>query len=157
MLPLDFIECDSLKDHKGNKTAQEEAGMGCLKIGKIEIEFLLWNFLYVTFVGGIRWNEVERAKAECTVLPDIECHGPRKFKRDGFPCVKHGEHYFLTTLLYSILLGFLGMDRFCLGQTGIAVMKLLTLGGLGLWWVIDIVLLVSNNLTPEDNWRQYVW
>lgn len=41
MLPLDFIECDSLKDHKGNKTAQEEAGMGCLKIGRIEIEFLL--------------------------------------------------------------------------------------------------------------------
>lgn len=95
------------------------------------------------------------AKADCAVLPEIECYGPRKFRRDGFPCVKHGEHYFLTTLLYSILLGFLGMDRFCLGQTGIAVMKLLTLGGLGLWWIIDIILLVSNNLTPEDNWNQY--
>jgi TM2 domain-containing membrane protein YozV len=137
MLPLEFLDCDlPLKDHKGNKTAQDEQG-GCLKI------------------GGTRWHEVERAKAECTVLQEIECYGARKFKRDGFPCVKHGEHYFLTTLLYSILLGFLGMDRFCLGQTGVAVMKLLTLGGLGIWWMIDIVLLVSNNLTPEDNWNQY--
>lgn len=138
MLPLEFVDCDQMKDHKGNKTAQEEAGYGCLKI------------------GGIRWHEVEIAKKECTAFQDIECYGNRTFKRDGFPCVKHGEHYFLTTLLYSILLGFLGMDRFCLGQTGIAVMKLLTLGGLGLWWIIDIVLLVSNNLTAEDNWNQHV-
>lgn len=113
MLPLEFIECETLRDHKGNRTAQEEAGVGCLQI------------------GGIRWHEVERAKADCAVLPEIECFGPRKFRRDGFPCVKHGEHHFLTTLLYSILLGFLGMDRFCLGQTGIAVVKLLSLGGLG--------------------------
>lgn len=139
MLPLEFLDCDSIKEYKGNGTAPEETDVGCKKI------------------GGNRWHEVERTKVECNVLDSsIECYGPRKFKRDGFPCVKHGEHYFLTTLLYSILLGFLGMDRFCLGQTGIAVMKLLTLGGLGLWWIIDIVLLVSNNLTPEENWNQYV-
>lgn len=139
MLPLEFLDCEPLRDHKGNRTAKEESGVGCLKF------------------GGTRWHEVERASTECTAFNEIECLPPRKFLRDGFPCVKHGEHYFLTTLLYSILLGFLGMDRFCLGQTGIAVMKLLTLSGLGLWWIIDIVLLVSNNLTPDDNWNQYAW
>ncbi|KAG5669974.1 hypothetical protein PVAND_000263 [Polypedilum vanderplanki] len=138
MLPLEFISCEDLKDHKGNKTAQEEAGHGCLKF------------------GGIWWQDVERAKKECTVLQDIECHGPRSFKRDGFPCIKHSDHYFLTTLLYSILLGFLGMDRFSLNQTGVAVMKLLSLGGLGLWWIIDILFLATYNLSPEDNWNQYV-
>jgi len=71
-------------------------------------------------MGGIWWEEVERASVDCQVLHGIECHGNRSFKRDGVPCVKHGDHYFLTTLLYSILLGFLGMDRFCLGQTGVA-------------------------------------
>jgi hypothetical protein len=33
MLPLDFLDCADLKDHKGNKTAQELADHGCLKFG----------------------------------------------------------------------------------------------------------------------------
>lgn len=104
-------------------------------------------------------QEVARGKRLCSVLSGIECFSNNlnnSFTRDGFACVKYGDHYFLTTLLYSILLGFLGMDRFSLGQTGVAVMKLLSLGGLGLWWIIDIFLLVTNNLTPENNWNQYV-
>ena len=68
---------------------------------------------------------------------------------------RYSGHYFTTTLIYSILLGFLGMDRFCLGHTGTAVGKLLTLGGVGIWWIVDIVLLVSGGLMPEDgsNWE----
>ncbi|CAO1427501.1 unnamed protein product [Diamesa hyperborea] len=138
-LPMEFLECENLKDHEGNQTARDELGYGCLKF------------------GGSFFHEVERTKTFCTVLPDIECHGLRKFQRDGFPCVKYGDHYFLTTLLYSILLGFLGMDRFCLGQTGTAVGKLLTLGGVGIWYFIDIVLLATGNLTPEnENWNTQV-
>ena len=31
---------------------------------------------------------------------------------------RYSGHYFVSTLIYSVLLGFLGMDRFCLGNTG---------------------------------------
>ncbi|KAG7190641.1 hypothetical protein KM043_006723 [Ampulex compressa] len=139
-LPKEFIECEDPVDHKGNKTAKEETGFGCVKF------------------GGSRYEDVEKTKVSCTVLPDIECYGPRTFFREGVPCIKYSDHYFATTLLYSILLGFIGMDRFCLGQTGTAVGKLLTLGGVGVWWVVDVILLVTNSLQPEDgsNWNPYV-
>ena len=70
---------------------------------------------------------------------------------------RYNGHYFLTTLLYSLLLGFLGVDRFCLGWTGTGVGKLLTLGGLGVWWIVDIILLIAGVLKPEDgsNWVPY--
>lgn len=80
-----------------------------------------------------------------------------KFTNTSCSLHRYRGHYFVTTLMYSILLGFLGMDRFCLGQTGTAVGKLLTLGGVGIWWVVDVILLVTNGLQPEDgaNWNIY--
>ena len=40
---------------------------------------------------------------------------------------------------------------------GTAVGKLLTLGGVGIWWVIDVYLLVTGGLVPADgsNWVPY--
>jgi len=51
-----------------------------------------------------------------------------------------------TALVLSILLGQLGVDRFYLGYTGLGALKLLTAGGLGVWWVIDIVLIATGGL-----------
>ncbi|XP_023221099.1 TM2 domain-containing protein 2-like [Centruroides sculpturatus] len=138
-LPLDFLDCEAPLDLKGNETAREELGYGCTKF------------------GGQKYEDVQKTAVNCTVLLGIECRGRRSFMKEGFPCIKYSGHYFVTTLLYSVLLGFLGMDRFCLGHTGTAVGKLLTLGGVGIWWIVDIVLLVTGSLVPEDgsNWVPY--
>lgn len=64
---------------------------------------------------------------------------------------RYTGHYFLSTLLYSIFLGALAVDRFSLGYSAIAVGKLMTLGGLGIWWAIDIFLLIYGSLTPADD------
>ena len=70
---------------------------------------------------------------------------------------RYNGYYFVSTLLFSILLGFFGVDRFCLGHVATAVGKLLTLGGLGIWWIVDIILLVTGHLIPADgsNWCPY--
>jgi len=56
----------------------------------------------------------------------------------------------LTALLISFFLGGLGIDRFYLGYTGIGVVKLLTLGGCGIWALIDFILIAVNNIKDAD-------
>uniref|UniRef100_A0A8C8I6I4 TM2 domain-containing protein 2 n=1 Tax=Oncorhynchus tshawytscha TaxID=74940 RepID=A0A8C8I6I4_ONCTS len=93
----------------------------------------------------------QRCESHTSHLHDIECAGPREFLRGNEPCIKYAGHYFITTLLYSFFLGCFGVDRFCLGHTGTAVGMLLNLGGLGIWWLVD---LITGGLMPSDssNW-----
>ena len=49
----------------------------------------------------------------------------------------------LLSILLSIFIGSLGVDRFYIGDVGLGIGKLLTAGGCGIWWLIDIFLIVD--------------
>ena len=55
-----------------------------------------------------------------------------------------------TALILSVLVGGLGVDRFYLGYTGMGVLKLLTAGGLGILYILDIINIATGKLTPAD-------
>lgn len=56
----------------------------------------------------------------------------------------------IAALLLSIFLGELGIDRFYLGKVGTGILKLITCGGFGIWWLVDVILIATGAMTDSQ-------
>ncbi len=56
------------------------------------------------------------------------------------------EKKWMVALLFSIFLGGFGVDRFYMGYTFLGILKLITFGGFGIWWLIDLILIAVGEL-----------
>lgn len=65
------------------------------------------------------------------------------------PTGPYRRNYFIALLL-SIFIGEFGVDRFYMGKIGTGILKLVTLGGLGVWWIIDIVLIATGQMKDKN-------
>jgi TM2 domain-containing membrane protein YozV len=55
-----------------------------------------------------------------------------------------------TAFLLSVFLGGWGADRFYMGQTGLGIAKLLTCGGLGIWAIVDLILIGMGKMKDAE-------
>ena len=77
-----------------------------------------------------------------TQVTDVETN--RTFAASQIPGVFSDKEYIIA-LLFSIFLGYLGIDRFYMGQVGMGIGKLLTGGGCVVWWLIDVILIATRS------------
>ena len=56
----------------------------------------------------------------------------------------------LTLFLITFFVGVLGVHRFYVGKIGTGFLMLLTLGGLGVWFLVDLILVVTGQFTNKD-------
>ncbi len=57
---------------------------------------------------------------------------------------------YLTTFLLSLFLGPFGADRFYLNEVGMGLFKLFTVGGLGVWYVVDLFTIMADRKTDKN-------
>ena len=57
----------------------------------------------------------------------------------------------LATLLISFFVGWFGIDRFYLGYTALGILKLITFGGCGIWYLVDLILIAMGKLDDSEH------
>jgi TM2 domain-containing membrane protein YozV len=63
----------------------------------------------------------------------------------------------LVALLLCFFLGGLGIHRFYVGKTGTGILMILTIGGAGIWGLIDLVMIAAGSFTDKEGKRLFRW
>jgi hypothetical protein len=89
-----------------------------------------------------------RTGALTATTPVRTTHGPW-FPAQEVPGL-FSDRQWVIALVLSIVVGQLGVDRMYVGEVGLGILKLVTCGGLGIWWVIDVVLVAMNRIPDSE-------
>ncbi len=69
----------------------------------------------------------------------------------------HSEKRVLPAFLLCFFLGVFGAHRFYVGKWGTGALQLVTLGGLGLWALVDMIMIATGNFRDEDGEKLTAW
>jgi TM2 domain-containing membrane protein YozV len=58
----------------------------------------------------------------------------------------------ILCLLMSVVFGWLGVDRYLMKKVPTGILKLITMGGLGVWWLVDVILIATKYEYEDVKW-----
>lgn len=100
---------------------------------------------------AVTQNTVQAQSAEQTAkLTTVQKIVVKKLNKKLNADAAAGGKSQLVALLLCILVGGLGIHRFYLGYIWQGVVQLLTAGGFGIWWLIDLIRIITGSLGPKD-------
>jgi TM2 domain-containing membrane protein YozV len=67
------------------------------------------------------------------------------------------EKRILPAFLLCFFLGVLGVHRFYVGKVGTGILQLVTLGGLGIWVLIDFIMIIVGAFTDKEGNKITQW
>ena len=71
----------------------------------------------------------------------------------GLPSERRG----LTAGLLCLVVGVFGAHRFYVGKHGTGFLMLITLGGMGIWWLADLIMLLTGQFRDKEGRRVTEW
>ncbi|ORZ26384.1 TM2 domain-domain-containing protein [Lobosporangium transversale] len=110
--------------------------------------FFLWLLAAISAISivlGLYYFQKNRHEGDKSPAP-----GDGNFLGKKGDDVCQSDRSYPIAILLSIFFGYIGVDRFYLGYIITALLKLITAGGLGIWYIIDIVLIIVGGL-PDHN------
>lgn len=87
-------------------------------------------------------------RAQLLYTPHADGTYPQNYISGTGPCQNPKKQLF--AVIFSWIFGELGIDRFYTGYVALGILKLLTGGGCGLWYLIDGILFTMNAIPSQD-------
>lgn len=63
----------------------------------------------------------------------------------------------LVALLLCFFLGVFGAHRFYVGKVGTGLLQLFTLGALGIWALVDFIVIIVGGFTDKEGRKVFKW